>query len=133
VVIPDPPTAVPPVINQAVTQRARVALAAAGAKRVIETAGYEGEVNTALTGVWRDRPFRAYAVPSKDSVDGELTLVSTLLVGGHTVETMQVADGAVRLLRFVLGPDTWLLASLTPSLAESDMPKSLALVSELLR
>lgn len=131
-VIPDPPSSVPPVINQAVTQRVHAALAAAGAKRLDRTPGYEGQVNTAFTGRWRERPFRAYAMPSADSMDGELTLVSSSVIAGQTVEVMQVADGAVRLVRFFRGPDTWLLASLSPNLADSDMRRTTALVAELL-
>jgi hypothetical protein len=132
-VVSDPATTVPPLINQAVTRRARVALTRAGAEQLVETPGYEGEVNTAFAGVWRERPFRAYAVPTPDSGDGELTLVSTTVVDGHSVAVMQVADGAVRLLRFTRGPDTWLIASLAPNLVESDTPRSIALAASLLR
>ena len=132
-VVSDPATAVPPFINQAVSRRARVALTGAGVEQLVKTPSYEGEVNTAFTGVWRERPFRAYAVPTPDRGDGELTLVSTTVVDGHSVEVMQVADGAVRLLRFTRGPDTWLVASLTPDLVESDRPRSIALAASLLR
>lgn len=132
-VISEPATTVPPAINQAVTRRARAALTEAGAEQLIETPGYEGEVNTAFTGVWRGRPFRAYAVPTADSVDGEPTVISRSDVEGHNVEVMRIPDGAVRLLQFTRGPDTWLLASLTSNRGESDMPRSLALTGELLR
>lgn len=126
-------TTVPPGSNQALTRRARAVLIRAGAEQLVETPGYEGEVNTAFTGVWRERPFMSYTVPTTDSVDGELMLVSTFVVAGHDVEVMQVADGAVRLLRFTRGPDTWLLSALTPDLGASDMSRSRALVAKLVR
>ena len=120
-------------INSAVTRRARAALKDAGAEELVRTPGYEGEVNKAFTGVWCERPFRAYAVPTKDAVDGELTVVSRSDVEGHSVEVMRIPDGAVRLLRFTRGPDTWLLASLTPNLADSDRSRSFALATALLQ
>ena len=130
---PEPTTPVPTVINEAVATRARAALKEAGAAELVRTPGYEGQVNVAFTGVWQERPFLAYAVPTPDSGDGELTVISRSDVDGHTVEVMRIEDGSVRLLRFIRGPDTWLVASLTPNLAESDGRLSLVLASELLR
>ena len=62
--------------NAAVTERARVALTAVGARRLVPTVGHEQEPNTALEGTWRGHPLLAYVVPTSAlPPSDELTLV----------------------------------------------------------
>lgn len=133
---PVSPTSVPSpkgVRNLAVTRRATGALAGVGAQEVITPPGYEDQVNTSVTGRWRGLPFQAFVVPASERVSSELAVVSRQTIEGQEVEVMRVEDGSVRFLSFTLGTDRWLVASLTPSRAQTDISTSVALVAELSR
>jgi hypothetical protein len=93
-----------------VAARARAALTRAGAKQLVAKAGYENEVNTALQGVWREHPLVAYVVPTSAlPSSSELTVVDQRNIKGRTVDVVQGQNSTVQMLRFVLGPDTWLV------------------------
>jgi len=96
--------------NQGVTARARAALTGVGAQQLVVEPGYENEVNTALQGVWRAYPFIAYVVPTSAlPSSSELTLVAQRNIKGQTVAVVKGQDSTVQMLRFELGPDTWLV------------------------
>ena len=96
--------------NQDVTARARAALTRAGAQQLVAKPGYENEVNTALQGVWREHPLMAYVVPTSAlPSSSELTVVDQRNIGGQAVDVVKGQDSTVQMLRFVLGPDTWLV------------------------
>lgn len=113
--------------NQDVTDRARAALSGVGAQELVAEPGYENEVNTAFTGVWRAHPLIAYVVPTSAlPSSSELTVVGQRNIGGQAVDVVKGEHSTVQMLRFVLGPDTWLVAS-------PDKPmESVALVEALL-
>lgn len=72
--------------------------------------GYKNEVNTALQGVWRAYPLIAYVVPTSASASSsELTVVAQRSIKGQTVDVVKGKHSTVQMLRFVLGPDTWLV------------------------
>jgi len=121
----DPQGSVPG--NAAVTDRARAALTEVGARHLVLKSGYDHEVNTGLEGVWRGHPLVAFVVPtSARPLDSELMVVARRHIKGQAVDVVQGEDSSIRMLRFVLGPDTWLLASL------DGMTTSIALVRVLL-
>jgi hypothetical protein len=98
--------------NEDVTDRARAALTEVGAQRLVMEPGYEGEVNTAFEGVWRGYPVIAYVVPTSAlPPSSELTVVAHRRIKGQAVDVVKGEDSTVRMLRFLLGPDTWLVAS----------------------
>ncbi len=97
--------------NKEVTGRARAALTEVGAQRLVTKPGYDAEVNTAFGGDWRGHPLVAYVVPTSAlPSSSELTVVARHHIGGRSVDVVVAQDSATRMLRFVLGPDTWLLA-----------------------
>jgi hypothetical protein len=74
--------------------------------------GYENEVNTAMKGVWRTYPLIAYVVPtSAPPASSELNVVAQRNIKGQAVDVVRGEDDTVQMLRFVVGPDTWLVAS----------------------
>ena len=96
--------------NQDVTARARAALTGVGAQQLVVEPGYEKEVNTALQGVWREHPLIAYVVPTSAlPSSSELTVLAQRNIKGQTVDVVKGQDSTVQMLRFVLGPDTWLV------------------------
>lgn len=98
--------------NEEVTDRARAALTEVGAQQLMMEPGYDNEVNTAFQGVWRGYPLIAYVVPTSAVPSAsELILVARRQVKGQAVDVMKGEDNTTRMLRFVLGPDTWLLSS----------------------
>jgi hypothetical protein len=115
--------------------RARSALAKAGVTGLRTTPGYELEVNTSLEGTWRNHPVQAYIVPTASLppvAPAELSLEGRLTVCGHSVQVVRGADSSVRMLRFNLGADTWLVASLNRDHSAADHRRSLSLVAALL-
>lgn len=109
-----------------VTHRARAALTGAGAQQLVVEPGYEHEANTAFKAVWRTYPLIAYVVPTSAlSSSSELTVVARRTIEGQSVDVVEGEDSTVQMIRFVLGPDTWLVAS-------PDRPTSVALVEVLL-
>lgn len=105
-----------PPANVEVTARARAALTEVGASHLVATPGYDREVNTAIEGAWRARPLVAYVVPSDlaDADGGELTVVSSRTIKGEPVDVVRGLDSSITMVRFAFGPDTWLVASLSP-------------------
>jgi hypothetical protein len=96
--------------NQDVDARARTALSRAGAQQLVAKPGYENEVNTALQGIWREHPLIAYVVPTSAlPSSSELTVVDQRNIKGQSVDVVKGQDSTIQMLRFVLGPDTWLL------------------------
>lgn len=74
--------------------------------------GYEHEANTAFKAVWRTYPLIAYVVPTSAlSSSSELTVVARRTIEGQSVDVVEGEDSTVQMIRFVLGPDTWLVAS----------------------
>jgi hypothetical protein len=96
--------------------------------------GYEREVNTAIEGAWRAHPLVAYVVPSHlaDSSGGELTVVKSRTIYGEPVEMVRGEDSSITMVRFALGPDTWLVASLTPEESPPASQPTIALARALL-
>jgi hypothetical protein len=98
--------------NHDVTDRARASLMGVGAQQLLVEPGYENEVNTALKGVWRGHPLVAYVVPTAAvPPSSELTVVAHRNIKGRAVDVVEGEDGTFQMLRFVLGPDTWSVAS----------------------
>jgi len=98
--------------NQDVTDRARASLTEVGAQQLVVEPGYENEVNTAFKGVWRAYPLIAYVVPTSAlPSSSELTVVAQRNIKGQAVDVVEGEDSTFQMLRFVLGPDTWLVAS----------------------
>lgn len=110
---PSPATATPSqAANQDVTDRARASLTAVGAQQLVVDPGYENEVNTAFRAVWRAYPLIAYVVPTSAlPYSSELTVVAERNIKGQAVDVVEGEDSTFQMLRFVLGPDTWLVAS----------------------
>lgn len=124
-----------PSLNAAVHRRARAALTEAGVTDLRITPGYETEVNTAIEGTWRRLPVQAYVVPTSELVahSGEgSTIERHPAIGGRPVEVVRGQHSSIRFLRFELGSDTWMLASMERSRAESDESRSVELVAALL-
>ena len=113
--------------NKEVTDRSRTALTEVGAQRLVMKPGYGHEVNTAFEGVWRGHPLIAYVVPTSALPSAsELIFVDRRHIKGQAVDVVHGEDSTTRMLRFALGPDTWLLAS------RNRMTMSVALVEALL-
>ena len=135
---PSPNTAQPqPPLNAALTRRARSALAMAGVTGLRTMPGYENELNTSIEGLWRNHPVQAYVVPtasiSGGDRDDERTTVARRRIGGRTIDVVVGEDSSIRMLKFTLGSDTWLLASLSRNGATSNGRRTAALVENLLR
>ena len=98
--------------NHDVTDRARASLTGVGAQQLVVEPGYENEVNTAFKGVWREHPLIAYVVPTSAlPSSSELTVIAQRSIEGQAVDVVEGEDSTFQMLRFVLGPDTWLVAS----------------------
>jgi hypothetical protein len=123
-----------PPANADVTARARAALTEVGVSQLVTTPGYDREVNTALEGAWRAHPLVAYVVPSglADANGGELTVVSSRTIHGEPVEMVRGQDSSTTMVRFALGPDTWLVASLSPEGSPPTSQRTIALARALL-
>lgn len=97
--------------------------------------GYENEANTAIEGTWRHHPVLAYAGPTAlvpSGGDDQPTTVARRTVQGRPVEFVRGQHSSIQILRFNLGPDTWLLASLNRDRATSSDDRTLALAAVLL-
>lgn len=67
---------------------------------------------TMTSTAWRAHPMTAYVVPTPALAPStDLTVVGERTINGQAVDVVDGEDNTVQMLRFVLGPDTWLVAS----------------------
>lgn len=98
--------------NHDVADRARAALTRVGAQQLVMEPGYKNEINTAFRGAWHGSLLLAYVAPTSAlPSSSELTVVGQRNIKGQAFDLVRGEDSTVQMLRFVLGPDTWLVAS----------------------